>query len=67
MSHSHFELDKNFNFVEEGEEIANEEIATPEFDPNNIFIVSPERSPPTSQASQSGSTSSTTGPTTTSK
>ena len=67
MSHSHFELDGNFNFVEEGEEVANEEIVTPEFDPSNIFIVPPERSPPTSQASQSGSTSSTAGPTTTSK
>ena len=41
MSHSHFELDENFNFVEEGEEVANEEIAAPEFDPSNIFIVPP--------------------------
>lgn len=67
MSHSHFELDENFNFVEEGEEVTNEEIVAPEFDPSNIFIVPPERSPPTSQASQSGSTSSTVGPNTTSK
>ncbi|KAH9650480.1 hypothetical protein KPL70_026399 [Citrus sinensis] len=67
MSHSHFELDENFNFVEEGEEVANEEIAAPEFDPSNIFIVPPKRLPPTSQASQSGSTSSTACPTTTSK
>ncbi|GAY57751.1 hypothetical protein CUMW_181840 [Citrus unshiu] len=51
MSHSHFELDENFNFVEEGEEVANEEIAALEFDPT----------------SPSGSTSSTAGPTTTSK
>ena len=67
MSHSHFELDENFNFVEEGEEIANEEIAAPKFDPSYIFIVSPERSSHTSQASQSGSTSSTIGPTNTFK
>ena len=67
MSHSHFELDEDFNFVEEGEEVANEEIAAPEFDPNNIFIVPPKGSLPTSPASQSGFTSSTACPTTTSK
>ena len=67
MSHYHFKLDENFNFVEEGEEVANEEIVAPEFDPSNIFIVPSERSPPTFQASQSGSTSSTADPTTTSK
>ena len=67
MSHSHFELDENFNFVEEGEEIANEEIATPEFDPSNIFVDPPERSPHTFQASQSGYTSSTVDPTSTFK
>ena len=42
MSHSHFELDENFNFIEEGEKVANEEIVALEFDPNNIFIVRPE-------------------------
>ena len=67
MSYSHFELDENFNLVEKEEEVASEEIDAPEFDPSNIFIVPPERSLPTSQASQSGSTSSTAGPTTTSK
>ena len=67
MSHSHFELDENFNFVEKGEEVANEEIVASEFDPSNIFIVLPKWLPLTSQASQSGSTSLTADPTTTSK
>lgn len=61
----HFELDENFNFLEEGEDVLNEKIAASELNPNNIFIMPLERSPPTSQATQSGSISITTSHTST--
>lgn len=56
----HFELYENFNFIEEGNEVVDEEIAASELDLDNIFIIRPERSPPISQASHSSSISTTT-------
>lgn len=37
----HFELHENFNFIEEGNEVVDEEIATSELDLDNIFIIRP--------------------------
>lgn len=46
----HFKLDKNFNFVKDGEEVPYEEITALELDSNNIFIAPPKRPHTTSQA-----------------
>lgn len=45
----HFELDKKFNFVKDGE-VPYEEIAALELDSNNISIAPPKRPHTTSQA-----------------